>query len=169
MCVSAVLPPPPRETLGRLDSTGSKLAQFNRFLPNLVWRTTIDLCIYNLQPDGTYYPALHTSHTMTESGAVPTSSRPWMSYECCWMRSDSESGESHRGYRLHRTWKLRQHLMWSPRQQIAEQAESMARWLAKRLNDGLGGLTGSIPTTVKTLDCISHIRIRVGCDVINRW
>ena len=51
----------------------------------------------------------------------------------------------------------------------AEQAELMARWLAKRLDDGLGELTGSIPTTVKTLDCISHIRIRVGCDVINRW
>ena len=29
------------------------------------WHTTIDLCTYILQPDGTYYPALHTTHTMT--------------------------------------------------------------------------------------------------------
>ena len=33
------------------------------------WHTTIDLCTYILQPDGTYYPALHTTHTMTKQGS----------------------------------------------------------------------------------------------------
>ena len=35
-----------------------------------------------------------------------------------------------------------------------EQAEAMAVWLAKRLRDGMGELTGSIPITLKTLSCM---------------
>eukprot|EP01048_Picozoa_sp_COSAG05_P003471 COSAG05_NODE_160_length_15590_cov_14.460848_6_plen_84_part_00 len=29
------------------------------------WQTTIDLCIYTYRYIQTYYPALHTTHTMT--------------------------------------------------------------------------------------------------------